>query len=136
MKRAFFTRNGLAAGRISARGRHAAALALVSWYLMVPGITAQGEIAANEPVSEWEIAVELPTFSLPDCEELKREIVQHLDPAAVPDKAKEADWNATRNKLEDDLGNGQLDARQTEQRVRAGVCVWRSDDFDGFDAFD
>ena len=39
-------------------------------------------------------------------------------------------------KLEDELGNGQLDARQTEQRVRAGVCVWRSDDFDGFDAFD
>jgi len=111
-------------------------LALVSWYLMAPGITAQGEIAANEPTSEWEIAVELPTFSKPNCEKLKREIVQHLDPAAVPDKAKEADWNTTRNNLKDELGNGQLDDRQTQQRVRAGVCVWRSDDFDGFGASD
>lgn len=118
------------------RQSHIAAMALVSWYLMVPGITDMGELAANEPVSEWVIAIALPTFSKQDCEELKRQILNHLDPAAVVDHANEADWNTTRDKLRREMSEGHLDDGQAQQRVRAGVCVWRSDDFDGFDAFD
>jgi len=106
-----------------------------AWYLMVPGITAQGEIAANEPVASWEIALDLPTFSLSDCEQLRADIIHHLD-ASVRPVGDVDDWLKTRNKLREELGAGMLDDGQIRERVRDGVCRWLSDSFDGFDAFD
>jgi len=116
---------------------HPAGVALLSWYLIVPGITEQGEIASTEPFSEWDIAVELPTFFKSDCELLRRQVIDLIDPATRRKRAKVTGWQATRDKLKEELGDsGRLDDRQIERRVRAGICVWPSDDFDGFDSFD
>jgi hypothetical protein len=35
--------------------RHAAALALVGWYLMMPPIGSDGKIYYNAPISQWHI---------------------------------------------------------------------------------
>jgi len=110
--------------------------ALISWYLLMPGVTDQGEIATNEPVTEWPIAVDLPTFSKSDCEQLRVEILHHLDPIFVPAAREDSDWMRTRTKLREEIGQGVLNDQRMLERVHDGVCRWLSDSFDGFDAFD
>ena len=45
--------------------RHAAALALVGWYLMVPPISRQGEFLDNAPLSKWTLLDSMDSAS--DC---------------------------------------------------------------------
>ena len=47
------------------RPRHAAALALAGWYLMVPPISHKGEFLDNAPLSEWTLLDS--TDSAADC---------------------------------------------------------------------
>jgi uncharacterized protein YfaP (DUF2135 family) len=49
--------------------RHAAALALVGWYLMMPPMTSDRRIQINTPLSHWEISSSYDTAD--ECEKVR-----------------------------------------------------------------
>ncbi|MGC2441973.1 hypothetical protein [Candidatus Binatus sp.] len=49
--------------------RHAAALALVGWYLMMPPVTPDGRVQKSAPLSTWEITSSYDTAD--DCEKVR-----------------------------------------------------------------
>jgi hypothetical protein len=55
--------------------RHASALALVGWYLMVPPFSAK-EVFPDKPLSDWQPADIYSTRT--ECEEGKRDTVQEM----------------------------------------------------------
>jgi hypothetical protein len=60
--------------------RHAAALALVGWYLMVPPLTPGGgphEVLFHAPLSKWEVGEGHDTKA--ECEVSLRESVKNMD---------------------------------------------------------
>jgi hypothetical protein len=60
--------------------RHAAALALVVWYLMAPPLTPGGgphEVLFHAPLSKWEIGEEHDTKA--ECEDSLRESKKNMD---------------------------------------------------------
>jgi hypothetical protein len=50
--------------------RHAAALALVGWYLMVPPVTSDGRTQKDAPLSRWYIASNFETKE--ECEQVRQ----------------------------------------------------------------
>ena len=60
--------------------RHAAALALVGWYLMVPPLTPGGgphEVLFHAPLSKWEVGEGHDTKA--GCEDSLRESIKNMD---------------------------------------------------------
>jgi hypothetical protein len=60
--------------------RHAAALALVGWYLMVPPLTPGGgphEVLFHAPLSKWEVGEDIDTKA--ECEDSLREHINNMD---------------------------------------------------------
>jgi hypothetical protein len=57
--------------------RHAAALALVGWYLMIPPVRgAPGEILEQAPLSEWEFSNQYDSKA--ECENFVKESNEHI----------------------------------------------------------
>ena len=62
------------------KARHAAALALAGWYLMMPPL-GNGKVYVNAPLSMWQIVVSLET--LEECKSVIRNYKTH--PAEMSD---------------------------------------------------
>ena len=66
---------------------HAAALAVVGWYLMTPPWVAQGTFDATAPVSKWHQASAYDSAA--ECQSYRSSM---LDYYKAHPKAKDADW--------------------------------------------
>jgi hypothetical protein len=55
--------------------RHAAALAIVAWYLMIPPIGADYKVDARAPLLEWRKSVKFDSEK--ECEESLKDVIQH-----------------------------------------------------------
>jgi hypothetical protein len=57
------------------KSHHAAALAIVAWYLMIPPIGADNKVDAHAPLSTWRKSVKFDSEQ--QCEESLKDLIQH-----------------------------------------------------------
>ena len=64
------------------KSRHAAALALVGWYLITPPFVGNNRmLKPNAPLSQWDVLYILESYS--ECQETRREFATEDDPGMV-----------------------------------------------------
>lgn len=99
---------------------HAAALALVGWYLIAPPINSHGDIRIDAPLAYWEL--EMSFISATGCESA-RNVLQNW---AIEDKPRsEAQLEAAESAAE---GFSLLfRPYQLEVRVPAAICIASND---------
>src|SRR5271163_1040992 len=62
------------------RVRHAFAVAMVAWYLMIPPIDASNKVDANAPLATWRKGVKFD--SQDECQQSLKDVIQHPTTAA------------------------------------------------------
>ena len=99
---------------MSMKSRHATALAIVLWYLMIPPIGADNKVDAHAPLSKWRISVGFE--SQKQCEDSLKDAIQNpMTPAEY-----QAAASATRKAGMKPLSMAEMTKRTVESECVAG----------------
>ena len=99
---------------MSMKSRHATALAIVLWYLMIPPIGADNKVDAHAPLSKWRISVGFE--SQKQCEDSLKDAIQNpMTPAEY-----QAAASATRKAKMKPLSMSEMTKRTAESQCVAG----------------
>jgi hypothetical protein len=60
---------------VEMKSRHATALAIVAWYLMIPPIGVDNKVDTRAPLLEWRKSVKFDSEQ--QCEEALKDVIQH-----------------------------------------------------------
>lgn len=96
--------------------RHAAALAIVTWYLMIPPIGADNKVDANAPLSQWRKGVSFN--SQKECDDSLKDAVQN---PMTPDEYKDAAKQTRKAKMKP------LSMSEMIKRTQESQCVAADD---------
>jgi hypothetical protein len=96
------------------KSRHATALAIVLWYLMIPPIGADNKVDAHAPLSKWKIGVGFESEK--DCDDSVKDAIQNpMTPAEY-----QAAASATRKAKMKPLSMSEMTKRTAESICVAG----------------
>jgi hypothetical protein len=99
---------------MSMKSRHATALAIVLWYLMIPPIGADNKVDAHAPLSKWRISVGFE--SQKQCDDSLKDAIQNpMTPAEY-----QAAASATRKAGMKPLSMSEMTKRTQESQCVAG----------------
>jgi hypothetical protein len=99
---------------MSMKSRHAAALAIVAWYLMIPPIGADNKVDAHAPLSNWRKGVSFN--SQKECDDSLKDAIQN---PMTPDEYQAAAKQTQKAKMKP-LSISEMTKRTAESQCVAG----------------
>jgi hypothetical protein len=104
---------------MSMKSRHAVALAIIGWYLMVPPVASTGRVDASEPLWKWwKFQIDA---SAQECETFLSELQQG--------RVTEADWEGSKRAALELGHTPTLNPEEMQKRNLESLCIEEHDPF-------
>jgi hypothetical protein len=104
---------------MSMKSRHAVALAIIGWYLMVPPVASTGRVDASEPLWKWwKFQIDA---SAQECETFLSELQQG--------RVTEADWEVSKRAALELGHTPTLNPEEMQKRNLESLCIEEHDPF-------